>query len=157
MLLKACMHHVDCWAFFFWPKGCRRQKGKPGQKKKMSWAVLAVAFCGLLYGLAFTEDWLGFGDDHPERYLYPLWAWIVAEACRSCCRPRPRRQAVPTSGPTSPPTSPPTRPSPAMERALARQRKQKALVAAMKAKHSPSQPAPLSLQERWAKGHRGAT
>ena len=59
--------------FFFGPKAAEGRKENQGKKKKMSWAVLAVAFCGLLYGLAFTEDWLGFGDDHLEHYLYPLW------------------------------------------------------------------------------------
>ena len=114
--------------------------------------MLVVAFCGFLYGPAFTEDWLGFGDDHPEYYLYPFLLWAVVEACRTCCCRGPRHQAVP---PSTPAHATPTRPTAAMGAALARQRQQKAMVAAMKAKHSPNRPAPLSLQEKWVNGHRG--
>ena len=117
----------------------------------MSWAALLVAFSGFLCA-AFMEDWLGFGEDHPEHYLCPFLAWAVVEACRTCCCRGPRRQAAP---PRHPASAPPTTPSHAMRAASAKQRKQKAMVAAMKAKHSPNRPAPLPLQEKWANGHRG--
>ena len=146
------------WLSFFFFFGLKAAEGRKEnqalKKKKMSWAVLVVAFCGFLYGPAFTEDWFGFGDDHPEYYLYPFLAWAVVEACRTCCcrHGGPHCQAMHPSPPTSPPT---TSPSPAMEKAFTKQRKQKAMVAAMKAKHSPSRPAPLSLQEKWANGYNG--